>query len=323
MEIFKRAKENAMLNVENAYVFNDIYFGDEGLTSASANHVSAMATVMASDMLAEMNGLRMYEKRMRIMGYEDEVVVEAENNTLEAIMQNIGMVCKANSLAAWLREAVKERESAQKYVRDLSFTQWASQEGIDIPNPPTAPVSPCINFEDRKTILDAGISIKEYNRYIELNSTLAVYGMFIHDKGILTNEKKNLQRLAKNPTVVKGEGRDTTITTYRVDANASTAIDSVYAELQSQYRKLQAEKNGIESKWNNLAETYQSKRLEEHQAAIAAYKQRMLDYSAESQILLNRMSEWKKERLDYLASLKIIIPNDLVSVYEKLKEKYL
>ena len=36
-----------------------------------------------------------------------------------------------------------------------------------------------------------------------------------------------------------------------------------------------------------------------------------------------QMKEWKKQRLEELAALKIIIPNDLKALYKSLQVKYL
>ena len=59
MDILKKAAERAILPKEDGYVMNDIYFGEEGLTSTSANHVSAMANVMVNDLKQHINGLRL------------------------------------------------------------------------------------------------------------------------------------------------------------------------------------------------------------------------------------------------------------------------
>ena len=95
---------------------------------------------------------------------------------------------------------------------------------------------PKINFQDYKTILDTGLTVKEYNRFVELNSALAVYGDMIHENGLLTRQKNELARIMQNPTEVKESGRDTIITTYHVDVNVSVDIDNLYTQLQSEFR---------------------------------------------------------------------------------------
>ena len=323
MNIMEKAQKRAILMIDSEYVFNDIYFTtEEGMTSTSAQHVSAMANVMVQDIKQHIMGLRLYEKSIRVIG-DAEVTVETVNNTLPEIAESVKRICKANALIAWLREAVKEREQAQKYVSDMSLDDWMKKQGIEKPVSPEPPQMPRINFQDYKTILDTGLSVKEYNRFVELNSALAVYGEMIHEKGLLTRQKSELSRIMQNPTEVKESGRDTIITTYKVDVNISADIDNLYTELQSEYRKLQAEKNGIEAKFSNLAMDYQTRKNDEWKAAKAQYDRDLQKVNSELVGIQTQMKEWKKQRLEELAALKIIIPDALKPLYKELKVKYL
>ena len=319
----EKAQKRAILMIDSEYVFNDIYFTtEEGMTSTSAQHVSAMANVMVQDIKQHIMGLRLYEKSIRVIG-DAEVTVETVNNTLPEIAESVKRICKANALIAWLREAVKEREQAQKYVSDMSLDDWMKKQGIEKPVMPQPPQMPRINFQDYNTILDTGLTVKEYNRFVELNSALAVYGEMIHEKGLLTRQKSELARIMQNPTEVKESGRDTIITTYKVDVNISADIDNLYTELQSEYRKLQAEKNGIEAKFSNLAMDYQTRKNDEWKAAKAQYDRDLQKVNSELVGIQTQMKEWKKQRLEELAALKIIIPDALKPLYKELKVKYL
>ena len=322
MNIMEKAQKRAILTIDKEYVFNDIYFGEEGMTSTSAQHVSAMANVMVQDVKQHLMGLRLYEKSIRVIG-DVECKVEEVNNTLPEISDGVKQICKANALIAWLREAVKEREQAQQYIQDMTLDKWMELQGIEKPTSPQPPMMPKINFQDYKTILDTGLSVKEYNRFVELNSALAVYGEMIHDKGLLTRQKNELARIMQNPTEVKESGRDTIITTYKVDVNIGVDLDKLYTELQSDYRKLQAEKNGIEAKFSNLAMDYQTRKMEEWKAAKAQYDRDLTRVNSELVGIQTQMQEWKKQRLEELAALKIIIPNDLKALYKSLQVKYL
>ena len=322
MNIMEKAQKRAILTIDSEYVFNDIYFTtEEGMTSTSAQHVSAMANVMVQDIKQHIMGLRLYEKSIRVIG-DAEVTVETVNNTLPEIAESVKRICKANALIAWLREAVKEREQAQKYVSDMSLDDWMKKQGIEKPAVPQPPQMPRINFQDYNTILDTGLTVKEYNRFVELNSALAVYGEMIHEKGLLTRQKSELARIMQNPTEVKESGRDTIITTYKVSPHM-TDIDNLYTELQSEYRKLQAEKNGIEAKFSNLAMDYQTRKMDEWKAAKAQYDRDLQKVNSELVGIQTQMNDWKKQRLEELAALKIIIPDALKPLYKELKVKYL
>ena len=320
MDILKKAAERAILPKEDGYVMNDIYFGEEGLTSTSANHVSAMANVMVNDLKQHINGLRLYRKYIRVIG-EEETLVEERNDTLPEVIQTVERISKANALIAWLREAIKERENALNDVNNTDINTYAKRTGYDMIDRPTMPQEPRVNFSDYKTMLDAGLTVKEYNRAMELNSTLAVLGEFVHEKGLLTKAKAELQRIAKNPVEVKESGRDTIITRYEADDAA--VIDEVYTELQARYRKLQAEKNGIDNKWSNMAAEYQVRRRAEYQTELNAWKAECQKWDARYAELKDHWMTWKKQECDRIAALKIIIPKDLVNLYTELRDKYM
>lgn len=320
MELLKKAEQRAILPTDNSYVFNGIYFGTEGLTSTSANHVSAMANVMVNDLKQHVKSLRLYRKYIRVIG-EEETLVEERTDTLPYIVETVERISKANALIAWLREAVKEREAALNDINNKSINSYARMTGYEMAERPKMPEEPRINFNDLHTILDAGLTIKEYNRALELNSTLAVIGEFVHEKGLLTHTKAELQRIAKNPVEVNESGRDTIITRY--EADAPEVVDEVYTELQSRYRKLQAEKNGIDNKLNNIAAEYQVRKRAEYNAELDAWKAECQQYDAQYAELKDKWMMWKKQECDRIAALKIIIPNDLAGIYAELHEKYL
>lgn len=321
MNIMEKAQKRAILTIDSEYVFNDIYFGtEEGMTSTSATHVSAMANVMVQDIKQHLMGLRLWEKSIRVIG-DVECKVEEVNNTLPEIAEGVKRICKANALIAWLREAVKEREQAQKYVQDMTLDKWMELQGIEKPATPQPPQMPLINFQDYKTILDTGLTVKEYNRFVELNSALAVYGDMIHEKGLLTRQKNELARIMQNPTEVKESGRDTIITRY--EADKPDVVDDIYTELQARYRKLQAEKNGIDNKWSNQAAEYQVRKRAEYQTELAAWKAECSEWDAQYAELKDKWMTWKKQECDRIAALKIIIPKDLVNLYTELRDKYM
>lgn len=320
MEILKKAEQRAILPTENGYVFNDIYFGDKGLTSTSANHVSAMAGVMVNDLKEHIRGLRLYRKYIRVIG-ENETLIEDRNDLMGEMIDTADRISKANSLIAWLREAIKEREAAMNNINSTTIQDFAKLNEIEMPERPTIPREPTVNFNDLKTMLDAGLTVKEYNRALELNSSLAVLGEFVHERGLLTKHKQELQHIAKNPIEVKESGRDTIITRY--EADDPNVIDAVYTEMQSKYRKLQAEKNGIDNKWTNMAAEYQVKKRAEYQAALETWKSECAAWDLAYADTKNKWMAWKKEMCDYIAGLKIIIPNDLVNLYTELRDKYM
>jgi hypothetical protein len=263
----------------------------------------------------------LYEKSIRVIG-EQETVTERVNNTLPEIADAVQTICKANALIAWLREAVREREAGIENIKQKDLFAWMAENDKEFQEQPPVQTLPKINFNNLKDILGTGLTVKEYNRFVELNSALAVYGEIIHENGLLTKHKKKLHSIAQNPTEVKESGRDTLITTYKVD-KAAEDIDALYVRLQSEYRKLQAEKNGIEEKFNKLALEYQVNQMEEYKKTKSESEAKLKEWNLGRKSLEIEMGEWKNAQIQRIADLKIIIPNDLKGIYEELKAKYL
>lgn len=320
MDILKDIEKKSILPVKEKYIFNNIYFGSEGLTSTSANHVSAMANLMANDIKECMSQLRLYRKYIRVIG-EPETLVEDEVDILSEIPQAVESISKANSLVAWLREAIKERENAFNHINSVSIQDYAEMFNLQIPERPKQPVEPNFNPQDLVTILGKQLTIKEYNRVLELNSTLAVYGYFIHENGLLTNERKQLQKIHKNPIEVKESGRDTIVERY--EPNCADGLDKVYTELQAKYRKLQAEKNGIDKKMSDVAVEYQIQERAKYEAQLEEWKGKCAEWDAQFAELKGKWMMWKKQECERIAALKIIIPNDLIGLYTELRDKYM
>lgn len=322
MDALEQAKKRAILTVDPDYVFNDVYFSaDEGLTSASANHIATMANIFATERKQAVSGLCLWQTEVQVIGSDVKTITQVPHDCLSDIPQAVEDISKANALTAWLREAVKEREAAINHVNANGTGYWAVKLGWTIPTAPAKPTAPEVNFNDRKQVLGAGFTLKEHYRYVELLSTLAVYGEFIHDKGLLTRQRNRLADIRNHPTEVEKGGRDTIITTYQTVAT-DDQLNAVYAQLQAEYRKLQAEKNGSEAKWTRLAMNYQVAKKTEYDEQMRRYNHDCDAYRAAMQELESRVNDWKREECDRLASLKIVIPNAMRPVYERIKAKY-
>lgn len=323
MDLMKKAKERAIIPVDDSYVMNMIYFTEGvGITSTSANHISQMATTKANDLKDKLRAIRVYSKSISVIGSQQETEIARPYveplHEIKSIIKEIGDYL---SLTAWLREAIKERETALNEINKVTVEQYATAYNKQLPPQPMVPEEVKINFNDLDTILGAGMTIKEYNRGIELNSRLALLGELIHSNGILTTQKKKLAEININPTTIHDSGRDTIITTYTTDPLVNEFLESTYNDLQDDYRKLQAEKNGIDSKFSALAVQYQTKQLNEYKAKLTQYEQAVKERSIVLSQITNDMREWKQKECERISSLKIIIPTALRDVYNKVALK--
>ena len=102
-----------------------IFFSTEGkgLTSTSANHIANLAKEMVREIETFVSGLTLYSTSVVLIG-NDNVNIINEGDTAEAldkVKTQLHTIAKANSLIAWLREAIKAKERLQKEVEDLSI----------------------------------------------------------------------------------------------------------------------------------------------------------------------------------------------------------
>lgn len=97
-----------------------IFFSTEGkgLTSTSANHIANLAKEMVREIETFVSGLTLYSTSVVLIG-NDNVNIINEGDTAEAldkVKTQLHTIAKANSLIAWLREAIKAKERLQKEV---------------------------------------------------------------------------------------------------------------------------------------------------------------------------------------------------------------
>lgn len=229
---------------------NKVFFAKEGLTATSANHVANIAKEYAQRIATQANTLRLYTKSARLLGDTQPSIVEAPLDTLDAIPDVIRRVAQCNALIGWLREAINEREKGLKSVQDYNFKVWADDNNITLPEQPEAPDP----VPDIDKVGNEILNVKERNRYIELKTRMAVYGKYIHPDGILPTALKRVMNCLANPTEIKGEGRDTVVFSYTVAPGTADRLNKTFFQLQSEYRALQAEFNGIEHRFRIEAE---------------------------------------------------------------------
>lgn len=293
---------------------NKVFFAKEGLTATSANHVANIAKEYAQRIATQANTLRLYTKSARLLGDTQPSIVEAPLDTLDAIPDVIRRVAQCNALIGWLREAINEREKGLKSVQDYNFKVWADDNNIILPEQPEVP-DPIPNIEK---VGQEILNVKDLNRYIELKTRMAVYGKYIHPDGLLPMALKRVSLCLANPTEIKGEGRDMVVFSYNVEHDTVDRLNNIFFKLQSEYRALQAEFNGIEHRFRIETEKEFCRRLAEYKKDYAEYKEKRNRFDAEMSRLQTMFVEWQQKEIEEITSLRIIIPNDLQGIYAEV-----
>lgn len=278
-----------------------IFFAENGLTSTSANYIANLAKESYQNVIEELSHIDLYTTNLSLIGGTQSTISIGDNiEFVCSIEEKLLFIAQAKSLIAWLREAIKARNSLTEEIRETDLTDWAK----DLPK-----------FPERENYLTeddyyASLNIKERNRYYYLETLCAVYGKMIHEKGTLSVAKKDLVKKISKPRDVEFNGRDSLVYSYTPTVSLKE-VENEYFKLQAKYREYQAELNGIKHKCELAISESMAASDKKYQTEVENYKHEMKAREAEFQ-------KWKNEKLDEIRSLKIVIPDSLKPIYEKI-----
>lgn len=289
-------------------MINSSFFGTEGLTLTSANHVANLAKEFTKTNERALNSVSFIETRLTIIGSDTTQPIHSgwTNEYLDHIDENIRVICDAHSLIAWLREAIKAHEKHVKNIEALTLEEYCVEEGINLPKEPAR--TPSMTKEEYVETL----SIKERNKILMLQAEAAVYGKYIHPDGPFSGARAELMEKMANETEVKGNGRDTLLYHYKPTADAMK-VESVFYQLQKTYRAVQAELNGYLHKIDQAVQRDADEKSKMFHDAMASYRYQL-------SVLTKDFQSAKMEQLEEARKLRIVIPNDLKGIYAIVSE---
>lgn len=285
-----------------------VFLGENGLTTTSAQHVKDMAGHYVDDLKQKLSSITFVNSNINIIGGENSTLVnkgwnEEELNSVNEILERIS---QAQALQAWLGEAINAKQNRQTYVEHYNIKDYCNDYNIEYPTEPTN-VKHATEADWLKTL-----SIKELNRYLTLQTYCAVFGNFIHPKcGSNFHTARQLAiKVEKAPYEVTENGRDTVIYNKTLSVDIET-IDNKYFELQAIHRDKQSEFNALRHQFEVYRDSKFTQDQTEYDKKILEYKQRVTELSSQWQ---TKKDELKRE----CANLKIVIPDALKSIYDKV-----
>lgn len=294
------------------------FFGENGLTSTSANHIANLAKEAVRNYHEKLDSMRFYSEEIGLLTSEKTKVVKkgidsCDLNTIPAV---INYISDANSLIAFLREAIKEKErrmkEAEVYRNETAWKEHDTKYSEHLGARPSKPCYPTV--EDIKQTWSVG----EQEKYLSLEAKAAALGKVIHEDGSFSKARIDLTKKIYNPTVVDVDGSNTIIHSFNPSVPLEE-VNEVYASLQTLYRSTQAELNGMKKR---IDDEIFEKKLEidsEYAAAKREFDRVDKELQAE-QHRLEETDEAKKDELKkHIQNLKIVIPHRLQSVYDSLK----
>ena len=273
--------------------------GKDGLTITSANHLANIAKEMYEALESKLESLRFHSRdyMLAIAGKTFRVENESEKSELETLDAGLKEIGALKSLIAFLREGIKAKNQMDSdNALDEHIEEMIKARREDLKKPVARKE---VTFEEEF----AKLSAEQKARYYALEAKCATIGSFIHPDGAFAKARKDFLEHTKDPIKVVGKGQEAEINTFSSSFTAEE-IDSVFFELQKEYRSLQAEFNKLRS--------------EVDEKVADANKQIANDALASMKLWVDTR---KVERTLYdkeVKALKVVIPQNLREVYERV-----
>ncbi|MBO7338229.1 MAG: hypothetical protein J6U33_06280 [Paludibacteraceae bacterium] len=294
------------------------FFGDNGLTSTSANHYANLAKEANRKNMNFLANARFYSEEITVIGSEVGGKVSTGMNDDELLMieAKIKEVGELNSLVAFFREAIKEKErlgsEASRWIDGKMREEFAQRKAELEARKPQRPTY--LTEDDVRSQWSVG----EQEKYLSLEAEAAAIGKFIHEDGCISLARIDLMQKLRSPQSVAENGRDTIIHTYTPTVSEKD-VDDMFFRLQARHRAVQAELNGMKKSILDAIEEHKMTVDAEYRLALSKWNEEFGALAREQQLAEADESAERMRRQQYVAGLKIVVPNRLKAVLESLK----
>lgn len=287
----------------------NVFFGENGLTSTSANFIANQAKEYVESLKEYLSTTNFLDSTIELIGSNKETLSKKGFSTKEVqkIDGVLNSIVSAYSLIAWLREALKAKENIDKQLRAMDINNWARENNITLPEYPEAPDK----LTEKEVISEW--SVKDRNRYLTAQTFCSVYGKYIHPNGDFSKARKEFLNKKFNSVEYTECGSNTIIHRYTPTVKESV-IESTFKNLQFEWREKQAIVNSYKYKVDTAIEDDYTKR-------IAEYRNEYNKITEELDSYRTQYKEYIENKTREASALKIIIPNDLKTIYNIVKEK--
>lgn len=292
---------------------NNVFFKDGFLTSTEAQNICNVANEVIARLAESINSVQFYNTSITsIVSSDNEVCAGRGTTDIAWIQDAIIKIGKYNSLIAWLKEAIKNKEEAIGEISSMSLQEWS--EFKYYPNPMSPSRKASVTKEDVIRNLEA----IELNKYFTLQSKAAAIGKFIHETGSISRAKIMLNRVVAEPNKISGAGRDTVIYRYTPSVKVDD-VDNMFLSLMSEHRNLNAQLNFIKAKAVEEANKQNIANEQEYQKARTAYSKEYNDWLDKTEDLQSRFNQYIITEKEKISKLKINVPDSLMETYKSIK----
>lgn len=292
---------------------NNVFFKDGFLTSTEAQNICNVANEVIARLAESINSVQFYNTSITsIVSSDNEVCAGRGTTDITWIQDAIIKIGKYNSLIAWLKEAIKNKNEALGELSSTRIQDWSEYEYYPIPESPSRKAT--VEKEDIIRNLDA----VKLNKYFTLQSRAAAIGKFIHETGSVSRAKVMLNKVVAEPNKVSGAGRDTVIYRYTPSVKVDD-VDNMFLSLMSEHRNLNAQLNFIKAKAIEEANKQNIANEQEYQKARTAYSKEYNDWLDKTEDLQSRFNQYITTEKEKISKLKINVPDSLMETYKSIK----
>lgn len=292
---------------------NNVFFKDGFLTSTEAQNICNVANEVIARLTEHLNSVQFYNTSITsIVSSDNEVCAGMGTRSVSWIQDEIITIGKYNSLIAWLKEAIKNKDEALDELSDMDIKDWSEYEYYSKPESPSRKAS--VTKENVIRNLEA----TELNKYFTLQSRAAAIGKFIHETGSVSRAKIMLTKVVAEPNKVSGAGRDTVIYRYTPSVKVDD-VDNMFLSLMSEHRNLNAQLNFIKAKAIEEANKQNIANEQEYQKARTAYSKEYNDWLDKTEDLQSRFNQYIITEKEKISKLKINVPDSLMETYKSIK----
>lgn len=292
---------------------NNVFFKNGFLTSTEAQNICNVANEVIARLTESINSIQFYNTSITsIVSSDNEVCAGRGTTDIAWIQDAIIKIGQYNSLIAWLKEAIKNKEEALEELSNTHIQDWSEYK--DYPTPKSPSRKATVTKDD--VIRNLGAT--ELNKYFTLQSKAAAIGKFIHEGGSVSKAKIMLGKVIAEPNKISGTGRDTVVYKYTPSVNVDD-VDNMFLSLMFEHRNLNAQLNFIKAKAIEEANTQNIVNEQEYQKARTAYSKEYNDWLDKIEDLQSRFNQYIITEKEKISKLKINVPDSLMETYKSIK----
>ena len=297
---------------------NNVYFGNEGMTSTTGNHYCNICKELIKGIEKKLYGVKFYQTSISAIGSAEKQLMSQGSSDISFIDEALREIAEANSFCAWVREAIKEKEAQQLAVNRKDLYEWMKEQGIEIKEEPEYP--DCEDDISEQDIINTW-DINKLNKYYRLGAFASAIGNYIHPGKAVKNyndARVDLHKVVNTPINVEGSGRDT-ILHYHTPTVDPDVVDAQFLKMQDMHRSYEKELNVMKAELKETVNNINQQRYDEFQVKVDAYYAEERAYNAWQKEMRNKLNKWKVSETERLSKLKIVIPKDLSGIFQKVK----